>query len=687
MLLIFLLFLLVNWLGTNTLLPSTEVKDIWFYSGLVMLVLSILVIEPFYSSPKNVITNTVPLLLVFIAIKEDFADARLWFWLFSMLSLLLVMAIVSLALNNENKSENALENIIAKYLRHFASFFGHGKILYSIVFLFFIVLYYNEIIISTSREYFFSIIVLWGLILALDPKSLHSRFSSKILVKNGDEIGEIISIQSNDMYLVKLYADKLNVKVFDLVRFSYAYGSNAELINEGFVFDTYNLNSERWAKVIQLRKVKNQRRPEKNIVYQIDSKEGEDVSNKLRIKDFVGVVVRNSTIGRIKFEYSKLKGNLNDGDLLELDINSKKIFYQVIAGTTEDESLENRNKSGFIIGEAMQLGCWNNENLSFEKFGWLPQINTPVFVANTESYEIEAFQHPEYQLGIIPHTNFPSIINLNEAASHHLALLGVTGSGKSFLAREIIKEQLKIDFKIIVIDFTGEWKEKLHSLNPASIIKQDQLSKLEEMIAAKEDLKSGYKSKAEILKLKRQIQEKLSGYVKDFLESNQNLALFEIPELSNTTFILEFTQLFIESIFQYAKTNSGNKISLVLEEAHTIVPETNFLGDLGDYGSSKALVSKMSQIALQGRKYGVGLMVIAQRTANVSKTVLTQCNTIICFQAFDETSFTFLGNYIGKDLVQALPHLKKYHAIVTGKAIKSNIPMIVDLKRKPDEGE
>ena len=45
----------------------------------------------------------------------------------------------------------------------------------------------------------------------------------------------------------------------------------------------------------------------------------------------------------------------------------------------------------------------------------------------------------------------------------------------------------------------------------------------------------------------------------------------------------------------------------------------------------------MGQIALQGRKYGIGMLVIAQRTANVSKTILTQCNTVICFQAFDET--------------------------------------------------
>jgi hypothetical protein len=90
----------------------------------------------------------------------------------------------------------------------------------------------------------------------------------------------------------------------------------------------------------------------------------------------------------------------------------------------------------------------------------------------------------------------------------------------------------------------------------------------------------------------------------------------------------------------------------------------------------------MTQIALQGRKYGVGLLVIAQRTANVSKTVLTQCNTVVCFQAFDETSFTFLGNYVGKDMVQALPNLKQYHAVVAGKAVKSNMPMIIDLTRE-----
>mgnify|MGYP002864555611 CR=1 FL=1 len=107
---------------------------------------------------------------------------------------------------------------------------------------------------------------------------------------------------------------------------------------------------------------------------------------------------------------------------------------------------------------------------------------------------------------------------------------------------------------------------------------------------------------------------------------------------------------------------------MVLEEAHTIIPEKNFLAS--NDKTSSSLVNSIGQIAMQGRKYGVGFLVIAQRTANVSKTVLSQCNTVVCFQAFDETSLNFLGNYVSKEMVQTLPNLKQYHAIVAGKAVK-----------------
>ena len=79
-------------------------------------------------------------------------------------------------------------------------------------------------------------------------------------------------------------------------------------------------------------------------------------------------------------------------------------------------------------------------------------------------------------------------------------------------------------------------------------------------------------------------------------------------------------------------------------------------------------------------------MVIAQRTANVSKTVLTQCNTIISFQEFDKTSSEFLSNYFGQGIASVLPNLKFRQAIAAGKALKSNLPMIFEVPEITEPG-
>ena len=114
--------------------------------------------------------------------------------------------------------------------------------------------------------------------------------------------------------------------------------------------------------------------------------------------------------------------------------------------------------------------------------------------------------------------------------------------------------------------------------------------------------------------------------------------MFELPDVSNTTGILEYTKWFFRGLFQVARqdANFGKKVCVVLEEAHTVIPEWNFIGV--EDRKAQSLVNSISQIALQGRKYNVGFIVVAQRTANVSKTVLTQCNTVVAFQQFDKTS-------------------------------------------------
>jgi len=310
----------------------------------------------------------------------------------------------------------------------------------------------------------------------------------------------------------------------------------------------------------------------------------------------------------------------------------------------------------------------------------------PVYRTDASDIKVPDFPYPNYELGRIPGTSLPSVLNLDDAISHHMALLGVTGSGKSFLAREII-DQIKIDTKIICIDFNNEFTSTLTSA-PSAIIseaKAREISEKIDWINVELEKFGNQQNKTQIATKQAEIQAALKEEIDSFLDDEAcNIKVFELPDVSNTTGILDYTKYFFKVLFETAKerqlTGNQSKICVVLEEAHTIIPEWNFLG-ISDK-SSQSLVNSIGQITLQGRKYGVGFLVIAQRTANVSKTVLTQCNTVVCFQAFDETSFNFLGNYVGRDMVQTLPNLKQYQAIIAGKAVKSNMPMIIDLTRE-----
>ena len=676
-------FVVVQYFSFSSFLPSTETKDLWFYSGIFMVLFSILFIEPYYTSPKNVITNVIPLLLVFIAVKTYFDNQVLWWVVVIILLALLLASIIAMALDDKDKSPDHPKNRASNILKSIVVTVGQGKVLYSSVFIYFLLTYHK-----IQDSYTLTLFILWFFILCINPKNIHNSFMLVVKKNHGNQIGEIFGVQSKKTFLVKLFEDRKSIKKFDIVKFKYSMQDVSNLTIAGIVFDTYLLNQEKWAKVLQLGEPKEEdTKLESNVVYKTSGNdEMKAISKGLRVDDFVGIIIEGSAIGKIRFEYSKKKDDLQEGDLLELEIGDKRLFYQVIAGTTKKEKLEDRNETGFFEGEAIQLGELQDDKLSFQKFGWVPTINTPIFSANTSNLSVQEFSYPEYRLGVIPNTALPSVINLNEAISHHMALLGVTGSGKSYLARAIIKE-IQNDTKIICIDFN---KEFIATLNPSplNIIEDSQAKSIAtkiDWINNELEKFGNLQNKERISKEKSEIKATLKSEIYKFINDQTcNIKVFELPDVSNTTGVLDYTKNFFRVLFEVAKemqmANCAAKICVVLEEAHTIIPEWNFAG--ASDKTSQSLVNSIGQIALQGRKYGVGFLVIAQRTANVSKTVLTQCNTVICFQAFDETSFNFLGNYVGKDMVQALPNLKQYHAVVTGKAMRSNMPMIVDLTRK-----
>ena len=81
------------------------------------------------------------------------------------------------------------------------------------------------------------------------------------------------------------------------------------------------------------------------------------------------------------------------------------------------------------------------------------------------------------------------------------------------------------------------------------------------------------------------------------------------------------------SIQQWTAPGKRHPIALFCDEAHLYIPE-RAQGD----AANDVSISVFERIAKEGRKYGVGLVVISQRPSEVNRTVLSQCNNLIAMR-------------------------------------------------------
>jgi len=653
----------------------------WFTSGLLLLILLSLIDQPHFSKDSNVFLNAVTAGVSLLLVSETQRDGLFWLFFFATAYLLISSYFLLWWRQRPLPDENAFVALVSRANREV----GKPEALFSAFFLWGAYLQFG-----TATPQFNALLMFWVIFIILNIPAL-ARTLEATLAKSKEPtklgvLGEIFGVQSKNTFLVKLFDDSVrttNASVFDFVEFCYSTDGQTR---RGLILDIYLLNQEQWIKVLstkQIDRIFAESEPVLNpgldVVYKID-----DVPANNLLETLVGVVTENSRIEYVRFIYNS-KITVSEGQLLAIDVNGVRVLYQIVEGITRIETLEQKNQTGLIVGEAVQLGTWDARKQQFEPFGWVPNINAPVFIA--PDIEEPSTDEGEYVIGRIPRTNYPVTLNKTVALSHHMAVVGVTGTGKSVFSRNLIRQHLADeDIKVICVDFTGEYAEKFADLAPVPTIQPavadmlfKEIDEIERIIGANYN-RDNDESKSK----KREVSAAIYQDLEAFLSGDSKLSIFELPHVENTSGVLTYTKTFFRVLFHIAKTkgNFGNRICLVLEEAHTVVPEWNFSGIAER--SSQALLNSIAQIALQGRKYDVGLLVIAQRTANVSKTILTQCNTIVSFQEFDKTSSDFLANYFGQDLVASLPKLKNRQAIAAGKAFRSNIPMIFEVPELPD---
>lgn len=143
----------------------------------------------------------------------------------------------------------------------------------------------------------------------------------------------------------------------------------------------------------------------------------------------------------------------------------------------------------------------------------------------------------------------------------------------------------------------------------------------------------------------------------------QILDLSGLPSEVRTVCVGVLARLFFD--YSYWDFDPENlPIALVLEEAHTYIPEDNS----SVYSLCK---DRIERIAKEGRKYGLSLVVVSQRPSNVSTTVLSQCGTFITLRLTNDVDQNKIRRLLPDALgnqASLLPSLRDGEALVTGDA-------------------
>lgn len=332
--------------------------------------------------------------------------------------------------------------------------------------------------------------------------------------------------------------------------------------------------------------------------------------------------------------------------------------------------------------------------------------------------------------------DLPIHLDINKIVQKHVSVLAKTGSGKSYLTGVLLEELMKNDVTAVVIDPHGEYasmkrpapKTDLHeefgvvpkgydhkiiefaassmatrkarplkfavrNLSPHELLELTNLPEKKVYLQILSKSIEKLRSSKKIYSLK-DIIDKVSEYedsaqtLLSELRSLHSLGIFEsrgtkigevvkkgFTTIINLRGVPPIVQEFIVyrisyALFEYRKNGKIPPLLLVIEEAHNFIPQQ------GTARSSKIL----RNIASEGRKFGLGLMIVSQRPARVDKNVLSQCNTQIVLRVTNPNDLRAIQSSlegITKGMIEEIKRLPIGVALISGIV---SIPLMVRVR-------
>lgn len=165
------------------------------------------------------------------------------------------------------------------------------------------------------------------------------------------------------------------------------------------------------------------------------------------------------------------------------------------------------------------------------------------------------------------------------------------------------------------------------------------------------------------------IKKDLPDLIEEWIGHDKAITILDLSGMPSARLDLllgSVLDILFESAIWGRNQNAGMKnrpLLLVLEEAHRYL-SANMVG------AAKEMVQK---IAKEGRKFGVGAMLISQRPSEIDETILSQCGTLFALRINNSNDRNKVRSAMSEGMagiVDSLPVLRTGEAIVTGEAAK-----------------
>jgi len=161
------------------------------------------------------------------------------------------------------------------------------------------------------------------------------------------------------------------------------------------------------------------------------------------------------------------------------------------------------------------------------------------------------------------------------------------------------------------------------------------------------------------------------------------LDLSGIPSTILNLIIGVLLRILYDALFWSRKLSEGGRnrpLLIVMEEAH------NYLND--NFSGLASLT--VQRIVKEGRKYGIGAMIVSQRPSEINSTILSQCGTFFALRLSNSTDRSHITSAVTDNLeglTNMLPILRTGEAIILGEAVKLPMRVLIespDKERRPD---